>query len=178
MEFANVRNADMDNYTHLHAVDVDDDDLMRQHLHVHRNAIPSDAVTDDDAVASHFSMSYNHLIFNDNDTIWSNDVTIESSNADVSACIAYEFIIYSLFGGFLCTVGVIGNCLCFGVFWPDRRKSSTLFLVLTLAVVDTAVLVTWTTIPAVVALAKYTRRLANVRSFLPYAQVYTPTARL
>ena len=52
----------------------------------------------------------------------------------------------------ICVFGIINNCLCILVFWPDRNKSATTVLLLQLAVVDNLILVTRTLLGMLFAL--------------------------
>ncbi|ESN90914.1 hypothetical protein HELRODRAFT_116471 [Helobdella robusta] len=52
-------------------------------------------------------------------------------------CELYTFSVYTVFIGFMCIVGFIGNIVSFIVFYNDKLKTSFLFLLQALAIVDT-----------------------------------------
>ena len=55
-------------------------------------------------------------------------------------CYLYQFVVNVLLVGTLVVVGIIGNSLTFVVFWKGNFKSSTTFLFLSLALIDSALL--------------------------------------
>ena len=56
-------------------------------------------------------------------------------------CRLFDFSIYTIFGGCLCVLGLAGNVTSFSVLWRDRSKTATAFLLRSLAVADSLVLV-------------------------------------
>ena len=55
-------------------------------------------------------------------------------------CAVFDFTVYTLVGGTLCLLGLVGNVVSFSVLWKDSSKTATAFLLRALAVADTLVL--------------------------------------
>ena len=55
-------------------------------------------------------------------------------------CAVFDFAVYTLFGGALCILGLVGNVVSFTVLWKDTSKAATSFLLRALAVADSLVL--------------------------------------
>lgn len=49
-------------------------------------------------------------------------------------CSAFDFYVYTVFLGSLCSCGIVGNCVSFAVLWHDDGKTATAFLLRSLAV--------------------------------------------
>lgn len=89
------------------------------------------------------------------------------------ACIRYWFVTYTLIGGTLCTLGLLGNAMSFAVFCVDRQKTSTSFLFQCLAIVDSLLLLTIIPLYVLPYFAVYTNRLKFYMQFVfAYVQVY------
>ena len=94
-------------------------------------------------------------------------------------CCLEKFIVYSLIVGTLVVVGIIGNSLTFVVFWKGNFKSSTSFLFLTLALIDSALLLAIFTSFTMSAFVDYTGLLQSFSSIYSYLRVYVlPSALL
>ena len=65
-----------------------------------------------------------------------------SSSLSPNLCDLYAWVIHGLLMGIVCIFGLVGNSVSFIVFCRDPMKSSTHFLLQTLAVVDSALLIT------------------------------------
>ena len=59
-------------------------------------------------------------------------------------CFYYDFLMNFLFKVVVTVLGCCGNMLSFLVMWSERNKSATAFLLLTLACVDSLLLIGWT----------------------------------
>ena len=55
-------------------------------------------------------------------------------------CTLFDFVIYTVIVGSLCVLGLVGNVISFTVLWRDQTKSATSFLLQSLAVADSLVL--------------------------------------
>ena len=62
------------------------------------------------------------------------------------ACELYNFIVYVIIYGLLSLLGIVCNMMSLIVLWPDWRKSASIQLLLLLAVADTLVLISWSTL--------------------------------
>ena len=98
------------------------------------------------------------------------DCDVDSSL--IHHCRLYAFIVYTLIIGTLVVVGIIGNSLTFVVFWKGNFKSSTSFLFLSLALVDSALLLTAFPYTTVDAFVDYTGWLQGYASLKPHFVVY------
>ena len=56
-------------------------------------------------------------------------------------CAAFDFGVYSVVGGSLCTLGIVGNLISFSVLWRDNSKAATAYILRALAVADSLVLI-------------------------------------
>lgn len=56
-------------------------------------------------------------------------------------CAAFDFGVYSVFGGSLCALGIVGNLISFSVLWRDNSKTATAYILRALAVADSLVLI-------------------------------------
>ena len=72
------------------------------------------------------------------------ETTSKSSSSGWHSCYSNLFYIVGPLICTICFIGIVSNCLCIFVFWPDHNKSATTVLLLQLAVVDNLVLVVWT----------------------------------
>ena len=79
---------------------------------------------------------------------------------------------HTLIVGTLIVVGIIDNSLTFVVFWKGNFKSSTSFLFLSLALIDSALLLTAFPVYTLMNFAVYTGWLQGVLSVNPYMYVY------
>ena len=94
-------------------------------------------------------------------------------------CYLDKFVVYTLIVGTLVVVGIIGNSLTFVVFWKGNFKSSTSFLFLSLALIDSVLLLTVFPMTTVTALVDYTGLLQSYLELTPYLRVYVfPSALL
>ena len=57
-----------------------------------------------------------------------------------SDCALFDFVAYTVFGGSLCVLGLVGNIISFSVLWNDNTKAATSFLLRAMAVADCLVL--------------------------------------
>ena len=81
--------------------------------------------------------------------------------------------LYTLIVGVIIVVGIIGNCLTFVVFWKGNFKSSTSFLFLSLALINSVFLIAVFPIYSVEAFVKYTGCwLHGFYSVKPFLTVY------
>ena len=90
----------------------------------------------------------------------------------VNSCRLYSFIVHTLIMGTLVVVGIIGNSLTFVVFWKGNFKSSTSFLFLSLALIDSALLLTVFPLFTLAEFDKYTGLLQSFSNIYPYLVVY------
>ena len=104
-----------------------------------------------------------------------NSLNLTDGDVDSSLrhhCRLYSFIVYTLIIGTLVVVGLIGNSLTFVIFWKGNFKSSTTFLFLSLALVDSCLLLGVFPFSTVPAFVKYTGCLQGYASLRPYFTVY------
>ena len=104
-----------------------------------------------------------------------NSLNLTDGDVDSSLrhhCRLYSFIVYTLIVGTLVVVGLIGNSLTFVIFWKGNFKSSTTFLFLSLALVDSCLLLGFFPFSTVPAFVKYTGWLQGYASLKPYFIVY------
>ena len=87
-------------------------------------------------------------------------------------CRLYSFIVYTLIGGTLVVVGIIGNSLTFVIFWKGNFKSSTTFLFLSLSLIDSALLLTVFPSFTVMTFVEYTGWMQGYSNVKPYFGVY------
>ena len=67
--------------------------------------------------------------------------TTDNDKYNISVdCAAFDFGVYSIVGGSLCTLGIIGNTISFSVLWRDNSKTATAYILRALAVADSLVL--------------------------------------
>ena len=112
-----------------------------------------------------------------NDSLHFMDDDVDSSL--VNSCRLYSFIVHTLIMGTLVVVGIIGNSLTFVVFWKGNFKSSTSFLFLSLALIDSALLLIVFTLFTLAEFDKYTGLLQSFSNIYPYLIVYVfPSAFL
>ena len=88
------------------------------------------------------------------------------------ACVLYKFVVYTVFLGCLCILGVIGNLVAYVVFWKDTIKTSTTFLFQGLSMIDTVLLLTAFPIYVIQPLVEYMDVLQSFQYIQPYILVY------
>ncbi len=90
-------------------------------------------------------------------------------------CLLYSYIMHGLLLGVVCVLGLLGNSLSFAVFWRDPVKSSTHFLLQTLAVVDSLLLLTALPLHSLPAYLSFAHPLlydSYVQHIFPFIAVY------
>ena len=90
----------------------------------------------------------------------------------VRSCKLYSFIIYTVFVGTLVVVGIMGNSFAFVVFWKESIKSSALFLIQCLSLIDSALLLTVLPLFPMHSFVVYTGWLQGYWAIQPYVLVY------
>ena len=88
------------------------------------------------------------------------------------SCHLYQFILHTVIIGTLVVVGVIGNSLAFAVFWKGNFKTSTSFLFMCLALVDSAMLLTAFVVRSIKPFVDYTGYMSSYRYINPYVAAY------
>lgn len=91
------------------------------------------------------------------------------------SCELYSCVVHGVILGAVCLLGLLGNSLSFIVFWRDPVKSSTHFLLQTLAVVDSLLLLTALplhSIPAYLIFAEPLIYKSYVQSIYPFVAVF------
>ena len=95
-------------------------------------------------------------------------------------CSLFNIICVSVLPCMLCVGGLIGNALTMLIFWQDRQKSSMYVLLLQLAVVDSLLLVIWSTLCVFWVIEYFTENPPTLATmFAPYMHKYGwPSANL
>ena len=104
-----------------------------------------------------------------------NSLNLTDGDVDSSLehkCRLYPFIVFTLIVGTLVVVGIIGNSLTFVVFWKGNFKSSTTFLLLSISLIDSALLLGVFLHYTVMAFVEYTGWLQGYSSLKPYFTIY------
>jgi hypothetical protein len=86
--------------------------------------------------------------------------------------ILFSFIVDTVCVGLLCFVGFVGNALSFIVLWKDKARSTTNFLLRTLAIADTLLLVVCMLHLAIRPIYPYTGYFRDYYEFYPFMVPY------
>lgn len=81
------------------------------------------------------------------------------------SCALFDFSVYTLFMGTLCSLGLLGNAVSFLVLLRDRGRSATSFLLQALAFADSLVLLTSVPLYVLPSVFPYSGHLANYYQF-------------
>ena len=92
------------------------------------------------------------------------DTTVEYAKSDEQRqisdisedCLLYSFVVYTIFVGILCIIGIAGNLISFLVFRKDRSQNSTSYLFQGLSLIDSSLLLLVLPLYSVDAMVAYT----------------------
>lgn len=82
-------------------------------------------------------------------------------------CALFDFSVYTIIVGSLTVLGIVGNIISFSVLWKDSSKSATAFLLRSLAVADSLVLMVAVPLYAIAPIYPFTHYLQYFYSIYP-----------
>ena len=82
-------------------------------------------------------------------------------------CALFDFSVYTIIVGSMTILGIVGNIISFTVLWKDSSKSATAFLLRSLAVADSLVLMVAVPLYAIAPIYPYTNFLKSFYDMYP-----------